>query len=91
MTETTQTESVKETVVRPDDVVVQQLSETVVDAGPAEAAAESVSTETSTVEVVDGDASVKVSGDTPVSLAVAAVLALVVVLGLSAKKFLEKR
>ncbi len=87
MTETTQTE----TVVRPDTVQVEQQAQTVVDAGSGEGEGEgeAVATEASTVEVVDGDTSVKVTGDTPVSLVVAAVLGLILVLGLAAKKLLK--
>ncbi len=86
MTETTQTE----TVVRPDTVQVEQQAQTVVDAGSGEGEGEAVATEASTVEVVDGDTSVKVTGDTPVSLVVAAVLGLILVLGLAAKKLLKR-
>jgi predicted amidohydrolase len=85
MTETTQTE----TVVRPDTVQVEQQAQTVIDAGSGEGEGEAVATEASTVEVVDGDTSVKVTGDTPVSLVVAAVLGLILVLGLAAKKLLK--
>lgn len=83
MTETTQIETVRETVDTPEPVVA-------VDAGTVVSAEGEQVTESATVEVTDGDTSLSAAADSPVALTVAVVLGLLVVLGFAAKKFLSK-
>lgn len=84
MTETTQTETVRETVVTSEPVVTVDTETVVLEQ------ADSTADESATVEVSDGDASLKVSAETPVELVVAVVLGLVVVLTLGLRKLLSK-
>lgn len=83
MTETTQTETVRETVVTPEPVVA-------VDAGTVVPAEGEQVTESATVEVTDGDTSLSATADSPVALSVAVVLGLLVVAALAVKKLLNK-
>lgn len=90
MTETTQTQTevVKETLVKsePAESVAETDSAVSSDVEQGEATA----SDASTVEVSDGETSVAASADDPVALTVAVVLGLLVVAGLAVKKLLNK-
>jgi len=86
MTETTQTETVKETQATSEPLAPVDADTVAVEQGDGDTTV----TGTATVEVTDGDTSLSATADSPVALTVAVVLGLLVVLGFAAKKFLSK-